>query len=53
MKKKFYTVYIISVLILVWIIASYINVIMHNMDDCKYASWNVFVICLKYARGCV
>ena len=53
MKKKFDVVYMITLIILVWIIASYINVITHNMSDCKYATWNVFVICLKYARGCV
>lgn len=49
MKKKFDAVYIIILMLLAWIVASYFNVITHNMSDCKYASWNLFVLGLKCA----
>lgn len=29
---------------LTWLVASYVNVIMHNCTDYVYASWNLFKI---------
>lgn len=34
--------YIICPIILLWLVASYIDVSLHNMSDCKYQSWNAF-----------
>lgn len=34
--------YTVCVMILLWILASYIDVIAHNMSTCIYADWNFF-----------
>ena len=34
----------ISCLGAVWILASWADVICHNLTDCVYASWNLFTI---------
>lgn len=33
-----------STVVMVWGLASWVNVVMHNLDDCIYASWNLFKI---------
>ena len=41
-------VFCISVsLFFIWIIASYINTIVHNSNDYEYAEWNAFVLFYK------
>lgn len=39
--------YIICILIIGWIIASFIDVNIHNMTTCEYASWNAFELLMK------
>lgn len=34
--------YIICSMLFVWLVASYIDVSLHNMSDCKYQRWNAF-----------
>ena len=42
---------IIFVLLIIWIIASWIEVITHNTDDPVYNSANFFVLLLKVSRN--
>lgn len=42
---------ILSTLLIVWVVASYINVIMHNGTDQIYASWNIFQILVNILCG--
>lgn len=35
---------IIGLLVTIWIIASWVNVIAHNTSDYSYASWNLFTM---------
>ena len=48
MKKMFKTIeniiYTIIIIFFIWFAASFINVVLHNNSDQKYASWNMFVI---------
>ena len=48
MKKVFKTIeniiYTIIIIFFMWFIISFVNVVMHNNSDQKYASWNMFVI---------
>ena len=48
MKKVFKTIeniiYTIIIIFFIWFASSFINVVMHNNNDQKYASWNMFVI---------
>lgn len=37
---------IISILVFTWLIASWIDVIAHNVSDYKYAWWNVLHVIL-------
>lgn len=39
-----------SVLFIVWITASFIDVNAHNLSDCKYAKWNAFSIFVEYVN---
>ena len=32
----------VSVAVIVWVLASYIDVITHNLTTCVYAKWNIF-----------
>lgn len=34
----------LSIPLLVWMAASWVNVVMHNCTDCVYWSWNIFKI---------
>lgn len=43
MIKRKVSILIVSIC-LVWLVASYIDVISHNMDDCNYQDWNAFGI---------
>ena len=36
--------YAIAIVLTVWVIASFINVNMHNMSDGAYAVWNLFTL---------
>lgn len=36
--------YAIIIVLTVWVIASFINVNMHNMSDGAYAVWNLFTL---------
>ena len=42
MSKFEKVVYAICILFMIWIAASYINTMSHNMTDYNYAWWNVF-----------
>ena len=44
MKNVYKAVYVICVILLVWLAASYVNTILHNATDYKYAFWNLFDI---------
>lgn len=48
MKKMFKTIenviYTIIIIFFIWFAVSFINVVLHNNSDQKYASWNMFVI---------
>lgn len=49
MKKKLYDIVIIIVaLILIWIIASTIQVNCHNLNDQMYSKWNFWKLCFDY-----
>ena len=37
----------IIIFIFVWIVASILNTVCHNMSDYNYASWNIFYIFCK------
>ena len=42
MKKKLIAlVYTISIVMLLWLIMSWMDVISHNMTDYDYADWNI------------
>lgn len=34
---------IVSVILLVWMVASYVNIIQHNLGSCNYTNWNLIV----------
>lgn len=42
---------IVFVILIIWIIASWIEVITHNIDDTAYNSTNFFVLLLKINRN--
>ena len=45
--------HIVTVLVLTWIILSWINVLQHNsLGDCteNYSKWNLFIICLRISE---
>lgn len=48
MKKVFKTIeniiYTIIIIFFIWFAVSFFNVVLHNNNDQKYASWNMFVI---------
>lgn len=35
---------VVSILITLWVVASFIDINMHNLSDYKYAQWNMFII---------
>lgn len=42
-RKIINTIYIICVIVLIWVAASFVDVVAHNGNkNPKYASWNVF-----------
>ena len=51
MRKSEKVLYIVCILIMAWLVLSFINVIMHNMSDYNYASWNVIEILFGTKRG--
>ena len=44
-------VYIIGIPIILWVVASWVDVIMHNASDHVYQSWNYFSILLDLYHG--
>lgn len=34
----------LAILIIAWMIASYIDIVMHNMTTCNYAWWNLIAM---------
>lgn len=34
----------LSIIPFVWMVASWVNVVLHNTTDCCYAWWNLFTI---------
>lgn len=59
MNKKVFNIIIITIdviccAILVWALASYIDVLNHNITDQNYAEWNLFeILCQKYIKNYV
>ena len=39
-----FSIYVVLSLILIWILASWVNIIMHNETDCNYWVFNFFNI---------
>lgn len=35
---------LLSLLMMLWVVASYIDVVMHNMTTCNYAWWNLIAM---------
>lgn len=44
LKKARVVLYAICVLLLVWFILSFVNILNHNLTDFEYGSWNMFKI---------
>lgn len=45
MKKKLENIiYVVSALLLMWVIVSIIDINMHSLSDCQYQVWNLFEI---------
>lgn len=42
-----FTAYVIMILCILWVIASWINVVAHNHTDCNYWVFNFFNIFVK------
>lgn len=53
MKKKFVVtlVYVITIILLLWILMSFIEINMHNKSDYIYSSWNLFIIIFNNHRS--
>ena len=51
MSKLEKVVYAICILFMIWLIASIINTVCHNMTDYDYASWNMFDIFCRTRKG--
>lgn len=53
MKKKLYTLlYVIMILLLVWIFASFVNVNAHNkFGDYQYWDWNFFIVVFRKIKA--
>ena len=47
MKKIENTLYGISALGLFWFVASWVDVVAHNLTTCQYQWWNCFEILVK------
>lgn len=47
MKKFEIFAYIFSALFCAWLLASFINVNIHNTTDYNYAAWNAFALFLR------
>ncbi len=37
-------IFLVSILFMVWIVASFINVNLHNLTDQNFATWNLFTM---------
>ena len=48
MKKIANVFYGISALWLIWIFASWVDVVTHNLTTCTYQAWNFFPIFVKF-----
>lgn len=35
---------VVAILMITWMIASYIDIVMHNMTTCNYAWWNLIAM---------
>ena len=46
-KKALIIANVIGIILLTWIILSYLNVISHNATDCKYWAFNFFTLFFK------
>ena len=44
-------IFTIIVIIALWFMLSFINTIMHNNNDCQYASWSLFNIWEEHRDG--
>ena len=51
MDKSSKIFYVVCVVMILWLIASYVNTISHNMSDCDYAAWNAFDILCNMREG--
>lgn len=47
MKRVEKIIYVCCLVVLAWLIASFIDINMHNLSDLKYHSWNMFRILLE------
>lgn len=48
MRKMENVLYGISVFLLIWVLASWVDVIAHNLTTCTYQVWNFFPIFVKF-----
>ena len=52
MKKVIKNLYIIlSMALIIWVLASWGNIVAHNTTDCQYWKYNAFVLLAEFGRG--
>lgn len=51
MRKSEKVLYAVCILFIVWLVLSFINIVMHNMSDYNYASWNMIELLFGAKRG--
>ena len=44
MKHLKNILFVVSILVLVWFVASWVDVLNHNLSDCVYQPWNLFAL---------
>lgn len=42
--------YVVCIIILIWLIMSWVNIISHNLTDYDYASWNLIAKIIELWR---
>lgn len=45
-----YAIFTTIVLIILWLVASYIDTIFNNIDGCNYQKWNAFQLLNKFIK---
>lgn len=51
MRKSEKVLYAVCIALIIWGVASWVNVIMHNLSDYNYASWNMIELLFGAKRG--